>query len=77
MVVENEWRKPATKYDEDYKINVTALAMVELDKGKTFETTGKENEGNEYRDIIRSDELTEGMTIVVEDNDTRESENTK
>ena len=68
MAVENNWRDPATRFDDDYKIEVTTLApMAEMTRGETFKETGKESKGNEYKDIIRSDELIEGMTIAVED----------
>ena len=73
MAVENNWRTPATKNDGDYEINVTTLApMVEMTQGDTFKETGKETKSNRYKDIIRSDELTEGMTITVEDEKTEE-----
>ena len=75
MAVENNWRTPATKYDEDYKIDVTTLApMAELAKGNGLKETGKETKGNEYRDIIRSDELEAGVSIAVEDGGLDKSE---
>lgn len=68
MAEKNNWRTPATKNDEDYEIDVATLApMVEMTKGETFKETGKESKANRYNDIIRSDELAEGMVIAVED----------
>ena len=73
MAVENNWRTPATKYDEDYKIDVTTLApMAELTKG--LKETGKETKGSEYKDIIRSDELEAGVSIAVENGGLEKSE---
>ena len=68
MAEKNNWRIPATILDDNYKIDVTAIApMVEMTKGETFKETGKESKNSEYKNIIRSDELAEGMVIAVED----------
>ena len=68
MAMKKEWNNPTETKDDKFEIVVTTLApMVEMTKGNTFKETGKGSKNSEYKDIIRSDELVEGMTIVAED----------
>lgn len=67
MAMKKNWNEPTKSEDNKYVINVTTLApLVEMTKGKAFEETGIESRGNSYSDIM-SNELTEGITIAVEE----------
>lgn len=67
MAVKENWRTPTTSKEDNYKINVTTVAaMTEMTKGNSLKETGKEAKGKAYQDIIRSDELAEGVVISAE-----------